>query len=454
VAIFSGSHIGNADDLLAAITRGKPLLDTGFSYAIARPKQLVWHEVQKAKAIYRFKTADKLELTLSRQFDDRTEQDVLRAGTVAADADQRLKLETYGSEAAMEHWLSPGWHMHLGVAVQQKTNIFSGRFLLPNFQIRSAGGFATTEWTKNKWTLEAGFRIDWQDLQAYYYVRSVLQHPKRVYTNPSQSISAAWKANSRWKLSMQLATAWRAPYPNELFSNGVHHGAAAFEIGDSNLVPERSVNLQGAVVGQPVKWCRFEAIPYVNRIAHFIYQQASLTPTVTIRGAFPTFNYRQANTFLSGLDVQADFFLPRNFQIQLLGSTVRGRNLESKTWLPYMPPDRLESKIIWKRKTGKWQGTFIEGSVTAIDKQNRYETGTDYAPPPSGYLLLSTRLGTTLLLGKHSLEITFIGNNLANTRYRDYLNRFRYYAIEQGRNFYHQLRFPLGLKATNTPKTK
>jgi iron complex outermembrane receptor protein len=49
----------------------------------------------------------------------------------------------------------------------------------------------------------------------------------------------------------------------------------------------------------------------------------------------------------------------------------------------------------------------------------------------------------TRLPGGHDLELLAGGDNLFNTAYRDYLNRFRYYADESGRNLYISLRIAL-----------
>jgi iron complex outermembrane receptor protein len=56
--------------------------------------------------------------------------------------------------------------------------------------------------------------------------------------------------------------------------------------------------------------------------------------------------------------------------------------------------------------------------------------GTDYSEPPAGYFLVNLNAGMNM--GK--VEIGLRVTNALNTAYRDYLNRFRYYADDQGRN--------------------
>jgi iron complex outermembrane receptor protein len=58
------------------------------------------------------------------------------------------------------------------------------------------------------------------------------------------------------------------------------------------------------------------------------------------------------------------------------------------------------------------------------------EPGSDYANPPAGYFLVNVNWGINL----HSFELNLRISNALNAAYRDYLNRFRYYADDQGRN--------------------
>jgi iron complex outermembrane recepter protein len=57
------------------------------------------------------------------------------------------------------------------------------------------------------------------------------------------------------------------------------------------------------------------------------------------------------------------------------------------------------------------------------------------APPPDGYLLFDGDLSWQKVLQKDKRSISFGigGQNLFNRAYRSYLNTFRYFANEQGR---------------------
>jgi iron complex outermembrane receptor protein len=72
--------------------------------------------------------------------------------------------------------------------------------------------------------------------------------------------------------------------------------------------------------------------------------------------------------------------------------------------------------------------------VLTVLKQTRVPPNSDYVPPPDGYTLVNANAGFECLFKKKKLNIELAGYNLTNRAYRDYLNRFRYYADDLGIN--------------------
>jgi iron complex outermembrane receptor protein len=59
----------------------------------------------------------------------------------------------------------------------------------------------------------------------------------------------------------------------------------------------------------------------------------------------------------------------------------------------------------------------------------------DYAPSPPGYHLFNFETGIKISADEYDARLIFSVNNIFNTRYRDYLDRFRYFTDAPGRNF-------------------
>ena len=68
------------------------------------------------------------------------------------------------------------------------------------------------------------------------------------------------------------------------------------------------------------------------------------------------------------------------------------------------------------------------------DRQNRIEESQDFSLPPNGYFLLGFQAGTSVSFGESDLKISLRAENILNETYRDYLNRLRYFADENGTN--------------------
>ena len=55
-------------------------------------------------------------------------------------------------------------------------------------------------------------------------------------------------------------------------------------------------------------------------------------------------------------------------------------------------------------------------------------------PAPEAYFLLGASLGTHFKIKDSMMKVSVKAENLLNQSYRDYLNRFRYFADEPGIN--------------------
>ena len=62
----------------------------------------------------------------------------------------------------------------------------------------------------------------------------------KLFRNFSSNIGIGTSANNKVTANAILSATWRAPNINELYTDGLHHGAARIEKGDSNLVAEKA----------------------------------------------------------------------------------------------------------------------------------------------------------------------------------------------------------------------
>ena len=249
--------------------------------------------------------------------------------------------------------------------------------------------------------------------------------------------------NEDWKLRFNTGSAWRSPLVNELYSNGVHHGSASYEAGNPDLQAERGFNNSLTLEGSRNDRWTMALTTYYNLINNFIYLQPRGEAQLTIRGAFPAFDYNQADARIMGIDWTGDFSLYKTLHLESKASLLSGWNRELEDYLIYMPPLRFEQGLKWgfNEKKQADHPSFVRIAALWV-LQQKQAPATDYAPPPAGFVRLDAELFHTLMWGRQRLEFGISVSNLLNTEYREYLNRFRYFTAEPGRNLSLRLKVP------------
>jgi iron complex outermembrane recepter protein len=80
-----------------------------------------------------------------------------------------------------------------------------------------------------------------------------------------------------------------------------------------------------------------------------------------------------------------------------------------------------------------WQHE-LRANMQHVWQQNRTDMNRELVAPPPSYLLLGAAYNVTKKIKKHHIDLSLNVDNLANVRYQDYLDRFRFYADMPGRN--------------------
>nr|WP_262918091.1 TonB-dependent receptor [Pontibacter sp. E15-1] len=450
LGIFSPSHIGNLTDLNYALERGRPAgADTvRFTYTIGRPYQDVQHDLLKAKAYLKTGEAGRLEFTYGWQRNRRQEYDLhnVSAGRPAL----YLNLNTHTTEAVWEHAPLGNFSGSVGLSTIYQNNTYKYSAFLPYYTGITAGAFATEKWRKDRLQLEAGLRYDYKHLQVKRLdANNALQKPTFNFNNVSGTLGALYDVGYHLTFGLSATSAWRAPSVNELFSEGVHHSAATYEVGDAGLSSEQAYNFETSVSYFGNSRLNGQLSLYYNVINNYIYLSPLPDPVLTVRGAFPAFQYRQTDATFKGIDLSWTYNLLPNLILDSKTAIVRARNVSTNDYLINIPPDRLDNALRYEFRqadhAGLFSNTYISVGGTYVGQQTRVPTKTDedFAPAPDAYFLLHAEAGATVRLGKQPVEFGITGSNLTNTVYRDYLNRFRYFSDEVGRLLMFRIKVPL-----------
>lgn len=444
IGIYSGSHIGNINDLKTAIASARPFeiyTPTNFIREVERPNQDITHSLAKFRAYVNL-TNKSIRMNLAYQDNERLEFDVMRLGKNINTL--IFNLETLSSEILIDEYNSSKlWKGQFGLTFLTQGNRTSGNrvnlptltsSLLPNYYLSNLGIFALERYVNQKMEIDMGLRLDTKNIEIHRPVQNYSTNIRRDltnYTGLSGSMGLKYHWTQNFENHLILARAFRAPSPNELFSNGVHHGAGAYEIGDPFLKGETAYNISLNSLYRTEK-LEVEIGLYTNTIHHFIYLKPLMEKgepafITTVRGSFPAFTYKQIDASFKGMDGQVSYNISEYWSLQQKTSIVRAYDELNNSYMVNIPPDRFEYLIRYQFKKHK---QYVSWGMTQISLQKRVEVNADFLPPPKGYILGQLHWGISINKFDFGVSVT----NAFNQAYRDYLNRFRYFADDQGQN--------------------
>lgn len=456
LAIFSGSNVGSTADRNNAISRGEPLeiYKSNLNYSIDRPYQEVNHHLMKLKASYLLQNAGTLNFQYSYQQNYRKEYDIVR-GSSQDNYQYLLDLTTNVGDVFFEHHPILGMTGRIGVNAMAQRNYYGGAYLIPFFKSYNGSAYIIERWSKGNFELEGGLRYDNKWMQATKRINprdnnSPIENPQFNFRQVSGTVGTAYNLPNNYRITATASKGWRPPAINELFIEGVHQGNAAFERGDRNLKEEASVNLSAGISRQSGKLTGDINI-YHNRINNYIYLQPQLDALgqpvfeITQRGGFLAYQYVQVNANFTGADAMMSYQFNDRFSATGKYSMVRAYNRQNGDHLIYIPADRFTGMFTFNLPDGKaLRQTAIDVSASHVARQSRVRDDQDFAPAPAGYTLFDAAISTVIPVYGYRWSLSLSVNNLFDTEYRDYLNRFRYYSADLGRNISFRLQIPFG----------
>ncbi|BFP43001.1 TonB-dependent receptor [Flavobacteriaceae bacterium GF1] len=477
IGILRASHIGNNDDLIRAINSGEPLFIRPFTYDLLNPKQDVTHHLGKFKFYHRFEGLGRLNFQYDFQSNRRFEFDIRRG-----DRDDRasldLELTTHTLTSDFKWDAKENAELHFGLMGRYQENFANPdtgvRRLIPDYDKYDFGAFITGEYRfDNSLHLEAGIRYDFNRIDAQkFYLTSrweergydndfqdlivenrgtqLLVNPVFDYHNISSTLGAKFILEDEYLIRVNYALAQRAPNPAELFSDGLHHSAARIELGDLRIGNETSHKITASLERDFAHWV-FVIEPYANWVNDFIL----LEPTgveLSIRGAFPVWEYRQTDARLLGVDFSAYANWTSHWTSGHKFSLVKGNDFENDIALINIPAANLRNSITFSK--AEWNDFELTLESQYVFRQNEFPDNiTVFSPeqqqdvlleintPPEAYHLLGLQSKIGFQLGKTTELTTSLRiNNIMDTSFRDYLSRQRFFADDLGRNIILQVK--------------
>ena len=290
----------------------------------------------------------------------------------------------------------------------------------------------------DKWLFEFGGRFSLKQLTVKRFTQSPpreLEIIGHLFQNYALSTGLRWEKNDFFKTNFNIGYLLRAPEVNELYSFGLHQGVSGIEEGNRNMDVEKSLKALLSVDFRIQNKFFVQALGYFQNVQDYIFLEPQKEFRLTIRGAFPVFLYKQTNANITGLDLLLKYEPKQNLNFILKYALVRGNDLTNDIGLINIPSDNIFSSMTYTFKDGgKWKNNFLTINGRYVFQQTRIEESQDFLSPPDDYFLIGLQVGTNFEWQESSLKVSLRAENLMNTTYRDYLNRLRYFADENGIN--------------------
>lgn len=356
-----------------------------------------------------------------REFEDAESSDVaLGLLSRAWTGDARLHHTVFGQLAGT-----------LGLATGRTTfDKFGEETLIPNTTTNNVGLYLFEQTTRGRWHLSAGARYDYRHLAVEDDADLGLLAQTRSWNSLTGNAGVLYSIAEPVALVVNLGRGFRAPSSFDLFSNGVHEGTVAFERGNAGLRNETSFNVDVALRVQANR-VRLEIGGFVNAINEFIYTRP--TGTFDPGSGFEIFDVVQGDARLTGVETAVDFHPTGGLHFKTGLDFVRGQNQTTDTPLAFIAPIRwtVSARLEGKESRGPVTRPWIQLGGETNGRQTRLDPN-DVAPP--GYTLGSLSGGLGLKVGTQEVDLDVSVRNLFDTRYTNFLSRYKRYALSPGRN--------------------
>ena len=448
--IYYASKVSDIAQLIKRFEYGRPDPETikPFSYEIKPPFQQSQHVTLKGELKWGINKNHQLDVTLSFQENLRQEFENRKKTQWSWIPMQDLILKTYKFDV-LWHAKWKLWKMttDAGLSNTYQTNYnYPGTkqpAFVPNFAALSMGGYFLHKAEFGKLQCALGMRYDFRVLSVNGYSslsNYTYYDDFKLYSNFTMSFATHYQFNDKWDARANIGWSWRPPDINELYAIGLQDGSY-WVVGNKNLASERGYKL---VLGTRYRntWLSVEPSFFFQRINSYIYDHIGEGKDRFHNhpsGKYPKFIYDQDDVKLYGGDIEATVKPIDRLTFVAKGEWMFARNITHNDWLPFMPSDRYGLSATYDlplTKDYKYRSTLSLSGIY-VTKQTRFDPDKDLVPdsPPAYFLLNGTAEFRIALPMKRELKFMIVGENILNALYKEYTDRFRYYAHERGANF-------------------
>ncbi len=342
------------------------------------------------------------------------------------------------------------WEPTIGLQgmAQQNSNL-GDEYLIPDYTSNNIGVFGYLKRNFNKGAVNFGLRYDYKNVNGKDLSEGgekVFSAFENNFSNVSGSVGLAYELAKNLVYRANAGSGFRAPNIAELGANGRHEGTFRYEIGNSNLKQETSLQFDLGLeyTGEKVT---FGLNAYNNRIYDYIYpgnfnnETTPFTDEGGLTTVLPVYRFVQTDANLIGGEASVDFHLVKAIHFENTFSYVKGTNLASDLPLPFIPAASLNNELRFEPTIKGTEDSFVKIGLSNVFNQNRFDS---FETQTNGYSLIDAGVGTAFKVKNGKIKVWITGQNLGDKLYYNHLSRYKPVGIyNQGRNVSFGVSVPL-----------
>lgn len=380
------------------------------------------------------------------------------------DLEREFDKYIYSGNLKLTHTWNKEMSLTMGINSEYQDNRIGGRgFIIPAYNLFSIGGYAIAKRTiSEKSILQFGLRYDYGHLTTGEYYDwfpspviangdTTMQYLSRAATIDRTFSNLSWSAGynynpGNWSFKANIGKSYRMPIPKELAANGVNYHHFSYEVGDPDLSPEISYQLDAGIEYNSNRLA-LGTSPFLNYFTNYIYLNPSSEHDRLYGNGNQVFYYTESEVFRYGTEIHAHYKLFKNLQAGIIGEYVYSEQLtggKKGFTLPFSPP----ASAILNIKYQKRQLKFAENVYGSIDYKITAAQNNIVPPeePTDGYQVVDAALGGDIKLGKQILNLSIQVKNIFDTKYFNHTSYYRLINVpEPGRNVIINLSIPFSV---------
>jgi len=285
----------------------------------------------------------------------------------------------------------------------------------------------TSTWRHGRYEPSFGIRFDHRTIKpAAADSNKAGRIRDRRFTGLSFAAALSRSIGERGSLGLTISRSFRPPAIEELFSEGPHLAAFAYEVGNADLDPERGLGLD--LTGQ------YSGSRTLLRVSLYRYRFDSYilaTSTGELEygpgetGILDRYQYQGLLATITGAEVEINRELRERISLALQAAGTLGHREDGRD-LDQVPPATLQLRLAWTPT--RWHCAWTSAGALGQARVGEFEA------PTAGYLIHGLFVERSWLSEGRFQSLALELQNLADTAYRNHLSRIKSIAPEAGRS--------------------